>query len=79
LQGIRVTSSAKACEAWRAAFSVECPTLIEAIVDAAVPLLPPNMPDEKADTVFDAVSQEPDSGAVRERIEQHLQVEKATR
>ena len=79
LQGIRVTSSAMASEAWRAAFSVQCPTLIEAIVDAAVPLLPPNMPDEKADKVFDAVSQEPDSGGVRERIEQHLEVEKATR
>jgi pyruvate dehydrogenase (quinone) len=36
------------------------PVLIEAIVDPAVPLVPPNMPDEKADKVFHAISGEDD-------------------
>jgi pyruvate dehydrogenase (quinone) len=79
LQGIRVTTSAEAPDAWRAAFRADRPTVIEAVIDAAVPLLPPNMPDEKAGKVFDAVSQEPGGGVVRERIEQHLKVEQATR
>ena len=79
LQGIRVTTSAEAPEAWRAAFRADRPTVIEAVVYAAVPLLPPNLPDEKAAKVFDAVSQEPDGGTVRERVEQHLKVEQATR
>ncbi|WP_006244488.1 thiamine pyrophosphate-requiring protein [Mycolicibacterium tusciae] len=78
LQGIRVEQSAQASEAWRQAFSADRPTLIEAIVDANVPLLPPNMPDEKASKVFDAVDQEPDGAAVRARIDHHLQAEHTT-
>jgi hypothetical protein len=37
------------------------------------------MLDKKARTVFDAVSQEPDGGAIRERFENHRQAEQATR
>jgi pyruvate dehydrogenase (quinone) len=60
LRGIRVTTSAESADAWRAAFAADCPVLIEAIVDPAVPLVPPNMPDEKADKVFHAISGEDD-------------------
>ncbi|WNG86299.1 thiamine pyrophosphate-requiring protein [Mycobacterium sp. ITM-2016-00317] len=79
LQGIRVEKSDQASEAWRSAFSADRPTLIEAIVDADVPLLPPNMPDEKRKKVFDAVDQEPDGAAVRARIDRHLQAQDAPR
>ena len=76
LQGIRVESSSEVSEAWRAALDAGCPALIEAMVDADVPLLPPNISDEKASTVFDAVGQEPDGDRIRQRIEQHLEVER---
>lgn len=77
LQGIRVESLSEVSAAWRAALNAGRPTLIEAMVDADVPLLPPNMPDEKASTVFDAVSREPDGDRICQRIEQHLEVERA--
>ncbi|HEV7418386.1 MAG TPA: thiamine pyrophosphate-requiring protein [Mycobacterium sp.] len=58
LRGIRVTKSAESADAWVAAFSADCPVLIEAVVDPSVPLVPPNMPDEKADKVFQAIGGE---------------------
>lgn len=76
LQGIRVESSAGASEAWKSAFSASCPTLIEAIVDADVPMLPPNMPGEKASKVFHAVDQEPGGEAVRARIDRHFEADR---
>lgn len=79
LQGIRIEKSDQASEAWRSAFSAERPTLIEAVVDADVPMLPPNIPDEKVQKVFDAVGQEPEGEAVRARIERHVKAEHATR
>ncbi|MBO0680383.1 thiamine pyrophosphate-requiring protein [Mycolicibacterium sp. S2-37] len=57
LQGIRVTSSDQADDAWRRALSADRPTVIEAVVDST-PLLPPLMPDAKADKVFDALARE---------------------
>ncbi|WP_268949188.1 thiamine pyrophosphate-dependent enzyme [Mycolicibacterium monacense] len=58
LRGIRVTSSQEADDAWATAFSADRPTVIEAVVDAATPLLPPLMPDSKADKVRAALEQE---------------------
>lgn len=65
LQGIRLTDSAAAGQAWQRALSADRPTVIEAIVDAATPLLPPLMPDSKTDTVLDAVSREPGTAAAQ--------------
>ncbi|BCI55070.1 thiamine pyrophosphate-requiring protein [Mycolicibacterium litorale] len=67
LHGIRVTESAAAGDAWAKAFAADRPTLIEAVVDPATPLLPPLMPDSKTDKVFDAIGQESDDAAA-ERV-----------
>jgi pyruvate dehydrogenase (quinone) len=70
LRAIRLTDSAAAGDAWSRALSADRPTVIEAIVDAATPLLPPLMPDSKADTVFGALKQESDGAAGRRVAEQ---------
>jgi len=68
LQGIRLTDSAEAGDAWSRALSADRPTVIEAVVDAGVPLLPPLMPDSKAEKVIDALGREPgDKAAQRVR------------
>jgi pyruvate dehydrogenase (quinone) len=67
LRGIRLTDSAAAGDAWAEAFSADRPTVIEAVVDAATPLLPPLMPDSKTGKVIDAVERE-DDGAAGERV-----------
>jgi pyruvate dehydrogenase (quinone) len=78
LNGIRIDTSAEAPTAWEAAFAADRPTLIEAIVDAAAPMLPPELPDEKADKVYQAISQERDGASVRERIDHHRSAEKSS-
>ncbi len=77
LAGIRIDRSAQAGDAWRAAFAADRPTLIEAVVDADTPLLPPNVPDGKVSTVRDAVAQEVGGAAVAERIDRHVAAERA--
>ncbi|MGV0837343.1 thiamine pyrophosphate-requiring protein [Mycolicibacterium thermoresistibile] len=58
LCGITVTESAQAPDAWRRAFAEDRPVVIEALVDAAAPLLPPVLSDAKADTVQAALAAE---------------------
>lgn len=58
LRGIRITDSADADDAWAQAFSSDRPTVIEAVVDPATPLLPPLMPDAETDKVIDALERE---------------------
>ena len=68
LVGVRVTESAHVSEAWRTAFAADRPVLIEAVVDRSVPLLPPNLDDEKAETVNAALAQESGGRAAGERV-----------
>jgi pyruvate dehydrogenase (quinone) len=70
LRGIRITDSAAADDAWTQALSADRPTLIEAIVDAATPLLPPLMSDAKAEKVLDAIAQEDDGTAGQRVVDQ---------
>lgn len=58
LRGIRLTDSAAADDAWAKAFSADRPTVIEAVVDPGTPLLPPQMPEAKAQKVRDALERE---------------------
>jgi pyruvate dehydrogenase (quinone) len=67
-----LTDSAAAGEAWQRALSADRPTVIEAIVDAATPLLPPLMPESKTDKVLDAVAREP-GDAAGERVREQQQ------
>ncbi|MGE2721568.1 thiamine pyrophosphate-requiring protein [Mycolicibacterium celeriflavum] len=68
LQGLRVVESGQAPSAWKNAFDADRPTLIEAVVDPKTPLLPPLMPDAKADTVYAALAQEPNGDVMREHV-----------
>lgn len=68
LQGVRVVESAQAAAAWRTAFEADRPTVIEALVDPKTPLLPPLMPQAKADKVYGALEGEPDGDMTRERV-----------
>jgi pyruvate dehydrogenase (quinone) len=58
LHGIRLTDSAGAGDAWAQALAADRPTVIEAVVDPATPLLPPLMPEAKVDKVIDALDRE---------------------
>lgn len=69
LKGLRVVESGQAPAAWREAFGADRPTVIEAVVDPKTPLLPPLMPDAKADKVYAALAGEPGGDATRERVE----------
>lgn len=78
LQGLRVLESAQAHGAWQRAFEADRPTVIEAVVDPKTPLLPPLMPQAKADKVFAALADEPDGDATRERVAVQRNSESAT-
>lgn len=68
LQGLKVVESGQAPSAWQKAFDSDRPTLIEAVVDPKTPLLPPLMPDAKADTVYGALAEESNGDVMRERV-----------
>ena len=68
LGSARITESGQAAAAWRQALGADRPFIIEAVVDAATPLLPPLMPDEKADKVVDALRREDDGGPASDRV-----------
>ncbi|MGE2731788.1 thiamine pyrophosphate-requiring protein [Mycolicibacterium vaccae] len=78
LTGIRVTESAQATVAWQRAFASDKPVVIEAIVDPATPLLPPLMPEEKADKVFGALEDEDEGKAARDRVQRQRAGENET-
>ncbi|MFD5829466.1 thiamine pyrophosphate-requiring protein [Lentzea sp. NPDC060358] len=68
LRGLRVDSPDEVGKAWQEAFSADRPVVVEAVVDPAVPLLPPHLPDEKADMIYRGLDQEPDGSAARQRV-----------
>ncbi|RKT55977.1 thiamine pyrophosphate-requiring protein [Saccharothrix australiensis] len=68
LRGIRVDSPDRVSGAWHEAFHADRPVLVEAVVDPAVPLLPPHLPDEKMDMIRQGLDQEPDGDAEREHL-----------
>jgi pyruvate dehydrogenase (quinone) len=75
LRGMRLTKSSLAAEAWRAALAADRPVVIEAVVDPAVPLLPPNIPDAKADRVLDAIDAESGTSPARREVERQRATE----
>jgi pyruvate dehydrogenase (quinone) len=68
LRGIRVDSADAVGKAWQEAFAADRPVVVEAVVDPAVPLLAPHLPDEKADMIYRGLAQEPDSGEARDHV-----------
>ncbi|MDQ2585141.1 thiamine pyrophosphate-requiring protein [Saccharothrix yanglingensis] len=68
LRGIRVDSPDDLAGAWHEAFDADRPVVVEAIVDPAVPLLAPHLPESTLDQVHRALDQEPDAVAERENL-----------
>jgi pyruvate dehydrogenase (quinone) len=68
LRGIKVDSADAVGKAWQEAFAADRPVVVEAVVDPAVPLLAPHLPDDKADMIYRGLAQEPGSDAVREQV-----------
>ncbi|MFE2757708.1 thiamine pyrophosphate-requiring protein [Actinosynnema sp. NPDC059335] len=68
LRGIRVDSPDAVGKAWHEAFHADRPVVVEAVVDPAVPLLAPHLPDEKVDMIHQGLDQEPDGDPERDHL-----------
>jgi pyruvate dehydrogenase (quinone) len=65
LRGLRVTAAADMAAAWETALSADRPVVIDAVVDAAVPLLPPGQPFEKVKAMYAGLAAEHNETARR--------------
>ena len=73
LTGVRITDPGEIDQAWQDALAARRPVLIEAVVDADVPLLPPfPAGEDKLESFRRGLAQEGDAGAhAAELLEQH--------
>jgi pyruvate dehydrogenase (quinone) len=74
LRGVRVERPEDVVPAVEAALAADRPFVIDAVVDPAVPTLPPELTDEQKKTLDRALKQgDPDEAAVREQLRrQHV-------
>jgi pyruvate dehydrogenase (quinone) len=75
LQGLRVTDPQDMPAAWEAALSADRPVVIDAVVDPAIPLLPPAQPFDKVQGMYAGLAAE--EGELARRAEAHLRRERA--
>ncbi len=75
LRGIRAGTPREIDEAWDTALAADRPVVIHAVVDAAIPLLPPGQPTEKVQPMYRGLAAE-DTDLAR-RAEAHLRRERA--
>jgi pyruvate dehydrogenase (quinone) len=75
LRGIRVSGPDELTAAWDAALSADRPVVINAVVDAATPLLPPAQPYEKIKAMYQGLAAE--QGPPARRAEEQLRRERA--
>jgi pyruvate dehydrogenase (quinone) len=75
LRGIRVTSPEELEAAWDEALSADRPMVIDAVVDAAIPLLPPLQPVEKIKPMYAGLAAE--GTELGRRAAEHLRRERA--
>ncbi|ADB33721.1 thiamine pyrophosphate protein TPP binding domain protein [Kribbella flavida DSM 17836] len=68
LRGLKVEQTDQIRPAWQAALTADRPTVIEALVDPGVPLLPPYLPQEKLDKVHAGLDQEDDGSGARQHV-----------
>ena len=68
LRGLRLDKPDQVATTWQDAFASDRPTVIEAVVDPAVPLLAPHLPDNKLDKMYRAMAREPDDGGASEQL-----------
>ncbi|MGW9551450.1 thiamine pyrophosphate-requiring protein [Citricoccus zhacaiensis] len=66
LEGIRVDRPEDIDNAWGAALAADRPTVIEAIVDPATPLLPPRAPEQKVTKMLTGLAQEGNDAAAQQ-------------
>ena len=76
LRGIRVDDPGDVARAWDDALAADRPCLIEAVVDADVPLLPPRQPQEKQDKTHRGLEQEDGGGAAAAQLARQLAQER---
>jgi pyruvate dehydrogenase (quinone) len=75
LRGVRVTDPGDLEKAWEEALAADRPFVIDAVVDPAIPLLPPGRPFEMVQGMYDALAAE--GGDVAGRALAHLRRERA--
>ena len=75
LRGVRVDSPEEMVAAWDAALTADRPVVLHAVVDAAIPLLPPGQPTEKVEPMYAGLAAEDDE--LSRRAEAHLRRERA--
>jgi pyruvate dehydrogenase (quinone) len=68
LRGIRVDAPEDVAQAWAQALSADRPVVIEAVVNADIPTVPPTLRDEQAQKLDRALAMDPDAPRVREQI-----------
>jgi pyruvate dehydrogenase (quinone) len=68
LRGLRLDAPDQVDDVWKEAFAADRPVVVEAIVDPAVPLLAPHLPDAKAEKIYQGIDQEADDGGAREQL-----------
>ncbi|WP_213450240.1 thiamine pyrophosphate-requiring protein [Rhizomonospora bruguierae] len=76
LHAIRLTDPFRVGSTWDEALAADRPTLIEAVVDPAVPLLPPDRPFEMIEKMYQGLAQE--DGADGQRAREYLLRERAS-
>ncbi len=75
LRGLRVSSPQEMTAAWETALAADRPVVIDAIVDPAIPLLPPGQPIEKIRPMYTGLAAE--GTDLARRAEAHLRRERA--
>jgi pyruvate dehydrogenase (quinone) len=70
LASARVTESAQVSAAWEQAFAADRPFVLEAVVDASTPMLPPQLPRAKQGRIISALERETDGAYAQQRVRQ---------
>lgn len=70
LVGIRLQDPDDVADAWRQAFAADRPVVVEAVVAANMPLLPPHQPEEKVEQMRRGLAQESDGESARALLDE---------
>ncbi|KDN21874.1 thiamine pyrophosphate-requiring protein [Amycolatopsis rifamycinica] len=68
LRGLRLDDPKQVDDVWEQAFAADRPVVVEAIVDPAVPLLAPHLPDAKVEKIHQGLEQETDDAGAGENV-----------
>ncbi len=68
LDGVRIDDPSQVADAWARAFAADRPFVIDAVVDADVPTLPPTVKPRQEEMLAKALAEDPDAEGVREQF-----------